>query len=647
MVSARTEVAAWELRVEGGPEVIGRLRDELRERGWHPHVQAGTALSCCFSAGGGGRDEAGAWGQVARSRGLTGVQYIEHKQKVEPEVGFESSVQVEARRLAGLGHRVVELWGVRADGRCGCGRTHDARRAGKHPRPATAGRGDDPVGIAAGSNIGVAQVGMLTFDLDGADSEAALARQVEVHGPLPDGYAETRTGRVEGGRHLTFGLPPGMEAASVPGVEVLAGPGHYVVTAPSLHASGVPYTEVRQLERSEDLPWAPGWAVAPVQARPQPATHPATPPAIPSQAQTQGQTPTLERAVLDLSDTGRGGRHNTLVRWSYTLGGVWAAGRGPGLGEAEAALMSAAWRCGLLADDGRRQCHATFAGAWKAGAQRPLRATGAPRDPANVEVLTEIRSTMAGRVWAGASGAVDLRVLDALVALGEGLARVEVRHSQRQVASACSLQRRAVGRAIHRLEKAGWLAIIEVGVGRLGSTYLLSCPASDQGEDIYDPVVLSERRQDPEPAVPRAHDVWIGLPASAPIVLGVLSRGPVRTPALAAVLGVSDRQAQRVLHSLAQVGLTVPDQGRWRLSDPAESDMVTALDAAAETLGTVGAMDRMRARHQEERVRYRAWWDGREECRRRRHRSAPRYRPCREPVPQSAPTSLIGSRGPP
>lgn len=509
MVSARTEVAGWELRVEGGPEVIGRLRDEFRERGWHPHVRAGTALSCCFLAGGGGRDEAGAWGQVARSRGLTGVQYIEHEQKVEPEVGFEPPVQVEARRLAGLGHRVVELWGVRADGRCGCGRTHDARRAGKHPRPATAGRGDDPVGIATGSNIGVAQVGMLTFDLDGADSEAALARQVEVHGPLPDGYAETRTGRIEGGRHLTFCLPPGMEAASVPGVEVLAGPGHYVVTAPSLHASGVPYTEVRRLERSEDLPWAPGWAVVPVQARPQPATP------LP----TQGQTPTLERAVLDLSDTGRGARHNTLVRWSYTLGGVWAAGRGPGLGEAEAALMSAAWRCGLLGDEGWRQCRATIAGAWQAGAQRPLRATGVPRDPADVEVLAKARAMMSRRVWAGASGAVDVRVLDALVALGERLGRVEVRHSQRQVASACSLQRRTVGRAIHRLEQAGWLAIVEVGVGRFGSTYLLSCPASDQGEDIYDPVG---------------------------------------------------------------------------------------------------------ARHQEERVRYRAWWDGREECRRRRHRSAPR-----------------------
>jgi len=239
---------------------------------------------------------------------------------------------------------------------------------------------------------------------------------------------------------------------------------------------------------------------------------------------------------------------------------------------------------------------------------------------------------------------VDYRVLDCILTLGEGVRRVRVRHSHRQVAERCLIPRRTVTAALRRLVSGGWLRVVEVGRGRLGTTW-------DVGGDISGPVEpRGGTGTGPAPAprvLPLAHDCWTGMPAQAPLVLARLVRGPVRTVAVADGTGVRSRQARRVLRALVRVGLVVSKQGVWRLSDPADSDMTSALDTAAEILGTVGAMDQMRARHQEERVRYRSWWDGREECRRRRHRSAPRYRPCREPVPQSAPTSLIGSRGPP
>ncbi|PZS22148.1 MAG: hypothetical protein DLM54_03435 [Acidimicrobiales bacterium] len=639
MACARTLV------VEGASDAVAAFAAELRVGDYSPRVSDG-GLTCRLP----GPVEADAWREAALRRELSPCRRPAPAQtkKAHPKTASraknDTPVLVEARRLVAAGHRVVELYGVGVGGSCTCKRRGGCR-PGKHPVARAWSRGSDTGRIRPVSNLGVVLEGLLVVDLDGPGAETVLAQLTETHGLLPGGYAEARSGRPEGGRHLYFRIPTGHKAVAVAGLDILAGPSHMAVVAPSTHESGTAYHWVRPLGRVEELPWAPAWLLAPIEVEAEAEAEPEAEPA--SEPWAGDGTGMLQRAMQEVAAAPRDGhrRNSTLHRWAYTLAGT--SGQGPGRAEVEAALLDAARRCGLVEEDGVRQCRASIHSGWSAGVQRPLLAPVRVPDPADIETLARVRATMSRRVWAGASGAVDLRVLDALVALGEGLARVEVRRSQRQVAFTCSIQRRTVGRAIHRLEQAGWLAIVEVGVGRLGSTYLLSCPAPDQGEDIYDPVVLKGGRQDPEPAVPRAHDVWIGLPASAPIVLGVLSRGPVRTPALAAVLGVSDRQAQRVLHSLAQVGLTVPDQGRWRLSDPAESDMVTALDAAAETLGTVGAMDRMRARHQEERVRYRAWWDGREECRRRRHRSAARYRPCREPVPQSAPTSLIGSRGPP
>jgi len=626
--------AGWELRVEGGPEAVGRLRDELRGRDWHPHVRGQTKLSCHFGAGGG--DEARAWGMAATRRGLHLLAVIEPVP--------ESAVQAEARRLVALGHRVVELRGVRSDGSCTCG-GRGRCRPGKHPRRRDWARGMDPADTRAGSNLGVVLGDLLVVDLDGSAAEEVLARMVEVHGPLPDGYAETRSGRPDGGRHLYFRLPSGMVAAAISGVEILAGPGHYAVVPPSMHVSGRGYAWVRPLGRVEDLPWAPAWLLAPVEVEVEVEAEPASEPWAGDGA---GMLARAVHAVSTCPPPGTprpDGRNTTLHGWAYTMGGIHAADRGPGRGEVEAALVDAARICGLLQEDGLGQCRASIASGWRAGVRRPLPMPATPGDPADIAELAWVRAAMEDRVWAGATGAVDYRVLDCILTLGEGVRRVRVRHSHRQVAERCSIPRRTVTAALRRLVNGGWLRVVEVGRGRLGTTW-------DVGGDISGPVgPRGGTGTGPAPAprvLPLGHDCWTGMPAQAPLAMARLTRGPARTCDVADHTGVRSRQARRVLRALARVGLVVSNQGVWRLSDSARADMGTALDTAAETLGCAGALAAMCARHHEERVTYRSWWDGRERVQSRSHRRRPRWHRSRsESQPESILTPPVGARGPP
>ncbi len=555
----------------------------------------------------------------------------------------DTPVVVEARRLADLGHRVVELDGVRSDGSCTCGGGGRCR-PGKHPRSRDWARGTDPAKIPTRSNLGVVLEGLLVVDLDGPASESVLGRLVAEHGPMPEGYAEARSGRPEGGRHLYFRLPPGMVAAAIPGVEILAGPGHYAVAPPSMHVSGRGYAWVRPLGRVEDLPWAPAWMLAPVE------------PEVEAEAEPWAGdgAAMLARAVGAVAMSSPGGhrRNITLHRWAYTLGGAHAGGGGPDLVVVRDALVDAARRCGLVAEDGLRQCRASIHSGWSAGVQRPLLAPVTTGDPADMGVLARVRVAMESRVWAGSPGAIQYRVLDLLLDLGEDHGRTEVRHSHRQVAEGTGVPRRTVGDALRALTVGGWLEVVARGAGRAGTTWRLRTPP-DPGEDIPRPVgprggTGEGAETDPAATVPSAHDAWTVLPAQAPLVMGYVTSGPVRTTTLAEGLGVCPRQARRVLHALAQVGLVASDQGVWRLTDSAAADMGTALDTAAATLGCTGAMAQMCARHRQERTVYRSWWDGRERVRSRCRRTRPTWsRPRSELVPESVSTSLIGARGPP
>ncbi len=629
-------MAARTLVVEGPPDVVAAFAAELRVGDYSPRVSDGR-LTCRLP----GQVEFDCWREAAIRRHLTPCQ-----RSLKPT----APILATALRRAKAGDRVVPVAGI-ADGHCACPRGRGCSRPGKHPlvHDWIAAATTNPATIRgwwskwSGANLGVTLSDQVAIDIDGPEPEAVLARCLVEHGPLPEGHGHERTGR---GRHLVMGCPPGMEAASIPGLDVWSGPHHLLVVAPSIHVSGATYTEVQ----CRDLQtMAPGWCLRPI---PTPAPTPTTAHQIGIVTFVGAEM--LQRAMQEVATTPRDGhrRNITLHRWAYTLAGLWAGGRGPGQVEVEEALLGSARICGLVEEDGVRQCRASIGSGWGAGVRRALCRPVLTRDPADIDTLAQIRRRRETTRWPGVGGAVAYLVLGVLLALGERLGTTIVTHSHRQIAEDRSRPRWQVGRAIHWLETQGWLEVLEVGEGRRGSTYRLRLP----DEVISDPVGPrggSGGRSESGPVsvprpIPRTHDCWLGLPAQAPLVLCRLTAEPAPTVAVSEHIGVGPRQARRVLHSLAQVGLTVFDQGRWRLSDPAESDLEGALDTAAATLGCTGAMDRMRAQHRHEREVYRHWWDGRERALAWCRRTRPTWsRPRSDSVPESAPATPVGARGPP
>jgi len=190
---------------------------------------------------------------------------------------------------------------------------------GKHPRTRRGVKDatTDPEQITAWwrrwptANLGGAMgegADQWVLDVDGPDGEASLTTQP----PLPE-TRTSRTGRVDGGRHLFFRMPPGVaignRAHALPGLDV-RGTGGYVVLPPSRHPSGARYT----FEDDARPAAAPDWLLSLVAKRsPSKASKPATPataePALPLGA--QGSQPAAQDIV----------------------GAVWASGEGGGGGD--------------------------------------------------------------------------------------------------------------------------------------------------------------------------------------------------------------------------------------------------------------------------------------------------------------------------
>ena len=406
-------MAARTLVVEGASDVVAAFAAELRVGDYSPRVFDG-GLTCRLP----GPVEADAWREAALRRELSPCRRpAPAHRKTASRAKNDTPVLVEARRLVAAGHRVVELYGVGVGGSCTCKRRGGCR-PGKHPVARAWSRGSDTGRIRPRSNLGVVLEGLLVVDLDGPGAETVLAQLTETHGLLPGGYAEARSGRPEGGRHLYFRIPTGHKAAAVAGLDILAGPSHMAVVAPSTHESGTAYHWVRPLGRVEELPWAPAWLLAEPEVEPEVEAE-----AEPWAGDGAAMLVRAVHAVATCPPPGTprtAGRNTTLHGWAYTLAGLHAADRGPGRGEVEEALLDAARICGLLQEDGLGQCRASIASGWRAGVRRPLPMPATPGDPADIAELAWVRAAMEDRVWAGATGAVDYRVLDCILTLGEG-----------------------------------------------------------------------------------------------------------------------------------------------------------------------------------------------------------------------------------
>jgi hypothetical protein len=217
------------------------------------------------------------------------------------------------------------------------------------------------IGLACGHTFDV-------LDLDGPQAVAALrafARAYDLE--LPAGGPVVRSGRPQGGWHYYLapaglGRRPGLlDRVDYQGV------GGYVVAPPSRHATGHPYRWVRDL--GHPLPQLPG-PLRELVARRQPERL-AVPLAVPDGPGHPYARAAMAAELARVAAARQPGRNNQLWESGRNLYNLVAAGA---LDEAEVeqALLAAAARCGLLANE-PRQTRRTLASARQVGLANPRR----------------------------------------------------------------------------------------------------------------------------------------------------------------------------------------------------------------------------------------------------------------------------------
>lgn len=231
------------------------------------------------------------------------------------------------------------------------------------------------------ANIGVSveASGLFVLDVDCKDGKPngheALAALVAQHGDLPltvealsGSYANGR------GRHIVFKAFPGCsntDGKLGAGIETKAR-GAFTV-APSQHASGAQYKWVSLPSRTPiaDAPaWLQGWFQARERERVEAAARIAAMPKVdPSKLSDRYAARALDDETRAVSQC-QVGRANQLNVSAFKLGQLVGAGV-VSHAEAEGSLMSAAEACGLVKDDGFRECERIIKGGLRDGAQKP------------------------------------------------------------------------------------------------------------------------------------------------------------------------------------------------------------------------------------------------------------------------------------
>ena len=226
-----------------------------------------------------------------------------------------------AQWYAARGMLVMPLWPTVA-GRCGCNRP-GCDRAGKHPILSEwqhkASTEPDKLtnwwGSSRDRGIGVVGGGaarLVMIDVDGPEGEDAHARLVTHLGALPLTLT-ARSGREDGGRHLYFRCPEGLDLGAIRNRKMrdvdgasetkidVRGLGGYCVAPPSLHRTGRLYTfDDREAPIADfPLPWYEH--VTQEKERPEVSqVHHGPPPAVAPSADHPNRTPAFDRAVLYL-----------------------------------------------------------------------------------------------------------------------------------------------------------------------------------------------------------------------------------------------------------------------------------------------------------------------------------------------------------
>jgi hypothetical protein len=169
------------------------------------------------------------------------------KHTTESQPGLSDALRA-ALAAAAAGMAVFPLRGKIPAIKGGAGCKDASRNRGQILGMFNAAPGATGYGIATGSPSG-----RIAVDIDGPEAQ----REAERLG-LTSGYT-VRTGREDGGRHLYFTIPAGVQVRSrilAPGLEVKAD-GAYVAGPGSMHPSGRPY----RIERGGDPSPAPAWLI--------------------------------------------------------------------------------------------------------------------------------------------------------------------------------------------------------------------------------------------------------------------------------------------------------------------------------------------------------------------------------------------------
>lgn len=278
-------------------------------------------------------------------------------------------------RYVALGWRLIPIWPVRADGRCGCGNA-DCRSSGKHPigRLAPHGVGDataDPATLkrwkAAVPDLNWAVAtgpasGIIVIDIDGPAGDQALADLEARHGALPPAPWQV-TGGGRGGRQMVFAYPGGRtirNSAGALGPKIdVRGTAGYCVVPPSI---------TRQPYLWQVAPWdaAPPALPAPwLDLLDPPAPAPAPRPAWSAPARTPGRGRYVARAFeaeLALLACAPVGRRNDQLNASAHAVFRFVADGQLSAATATDALLAAAVHAGLA----RREALTTISSAAKA-----------------------------------------------------------------------------------------------------------------------------------------------------------------------------------------------------------------------------------------------------------------------------------------
>ncbi len=237
---------------------------------------------------------------------------------------------------------------------------------------------------------------------------------------------------------------------------------------------------------------------------------------------------------------------------------------------------------------------------WERAVVRFLTAPAAGETPEVVAELAAVRQAAHDRpyLWGGQGGPSELLVLEALLDVAVEAVTATPTASTRQLAERTPVVHQTVSRALARLERAGWVELVEAPVGTLAGRFRVRIPA---GLPAAAGVEAVADRVGELPA-PRwsstgAHDVWVwhGLGRVAGRVYDQLTgAAPLGLRTLAARTGLHPATVSRHLRRLAAHGLARTGIHGWTRGG-------ATLDRVAEVLEVAGTLDRRAARHAVER----------------------------------------------